>query len=114
MGEIPGLVELIAKFGIGVGGLAWIATVAIKKWAETKSGVATEDAKSDVIEMLVTRVAALEAAVDKARKDFDVERGLRLEAETKVSATMRRVAVLENRIRELGHDPGFMGMGEQR
>lgn len=104
MGDID-LGTLIAKLGLGAGGIAWAVSLAIKKWSETRTGVAAEGAKTDVIDMLAARVTALESAVDKARKEFDTERGLRLEAEGKVAALLRRVAALEEKIRELGHDP---------
>lgn len=96
---------LVAKFGLVAGGLAWIASLAVKKWSEMRTNVATEGAKTDVIDMLAARVSALESAVDKARKEFDAERNLRLEAESRVSALLRRVAALEEKIRDLGHDP---------
>lgn len=104
MGDID-FSTLVAKLGIGGALLAWVASIAVKKWAETRTGVATEGAKTDVIDMLAGRVSSLEEAVDRARKQFDDERALRLEAQQKVVALTSRVAMLEAKLRNLGHDP---------
>lgn len=96
---------LIAKLGLGAGGAAWAVSIAIKKWSETRTGVASDGAATSVIDMLATRVTALEGAVDRAREEFDKERRMRIDAEDKVASLMRRVVALEAKLRELGHDP---------
>lgn len=101
------LSNFVAKLGVFAGGTAWAISLAIRKWAETRTDMAGAGAKVDIIDMLATRVRSLEDTVERVRKEFDSERKLRMDAEGRVFALMQQVAVLEAKLRSLGHDPAF-------
>lgn len=96
---------LVAKYGILAGAAAYVASLAIKKWANTKESTSESGARINVVDLLSTRVTALEAAVTNAQHSFDVERAARIEAESKVALLLIRVRALEAQIKTLGHEP---------
>lgn len=103
MGDEFGI--LVAKYGILSGAAAYIASLAIKKWASTKEQVSDSGARSSVINLLSDRVTALETAVTNAQHSFDMERAARIEAEAQVAKLLIRVAALEAQLLRLGHTP---------
>lgn len=95
----------IAKFGFIAGGGAWLLSIAIKKWFDTRTDIAASGAKVDIIDMLANRVTGLEEAVSRARTEFDAERALRFAAEERVAKLLQRITVLEHKLRTLGESP---------
>lgn len=96
---------LVAKYGILTGAAAYIASLAVKKWANTKEVTSESGARTNVVDLLSTRVTALEAAVTNAQHSFDIERAARIEAEAKVATLQIRVSSLEAQVRTLGYEP---------
>lgn len=96
---------LVAKYGVLAGAAAYVASLAIKKWANTKEVTSESGAITNVIDLLSTRVTALEAAVTNAQHSFDIERAARIAAEAKVADLQIKVTRLEAQIKTLGHEP---------
>lgn len=110
--EPTSLLDSIKQYGIVTGLGIFAASFLIPKLfaargevAEAGTRAAEAGARMDVVELLSARVAKLEQAQEEAWSAFEAERVKRMAAEDRVATLARRVAALEDQIKQLGHTP---------
>jgi len=97
---VYGTLVLVALFG-----LSKVLPQIVQSWFSTQLGAADTTARTDIIETMAAQLARLDAAVKALEAKNEDERQRRIAAEDRVATLTRRVATLEDQIRQLGHVP---------
>lgn len=103
--EPTSLLDSIKQYGLVTGLGIFAASFLIPKLFTARGEAAEAGARMDVVELLSARVAKLEQAQEEAWSAFEAERVKRMAAEDRVATLARRVAALEDQIKQLGHTP---------